>query len=231
MSNVVGEHNVDFWFIPAAHGSPLKIFVAVGSATPPTVYEHTAGYYGYDEMRGFLRQDARVAGLGEVMDWTSVWDPEAPGYQRLWEVMQATSDARGVLEGHGMGLDDSDRVSAYAAAGLSSDHHIKTGEEGILKLRSGVFIELAPAYAIDGDSLFVGGMTSRIGLTSQYAPMIATPSRLYGTGRWIIISEPRLRWAPRWKWPTPWQPTTRPGTGISNTRSAPLRLAAMRTSC
>ncbi len=142
MCNVVGEHNVDFWFIPAAHGSPLKIFVAVGSATPPTVYEHTAGYYGYEEMRGFLKQDARVAGLGEVMDWTSVWDPEAPGYQRLWEVMQATSDARGVLEGHGMGLDDSDRVSAYAAAGLSSDHHIKTGEEGILKLRSGVFIEL-----------------------------------------------------------------------------------------
>ena len=142
MCNVVGEHSVDFWLIAAAHGSPLKIYVAVGSATPPTVYEHTAGYYGYDEMREFLSRDARVAGLGEVMDWTSVWDPEAPGYQRLWEVMQATADSRAVLEGHGMGLDDSNRVSAFAAAGLSSDHHIKTGEECLLKLRSGLFIEL-----------------------------------------------------------------------------------------
>ena len=32
-SNVSGPHNVEFWLTPEKHGSPLKIFPALGSAT------------------------------------------------------------------------------------------------------------------------------------------------------------------------------------------------------
>ena len=33
-SNVSGEHNIEFWLTPRKHGSPLKIFPELGSATP-----------------------------------------------------------------------------------------------------------------------------------------------------------------------------------------------------
>ena len=143
-SNVAGDHNVEFWLEAARHNSPLKIFVAIGSATPPTAFETGAGYYGYSEVARFLEQDLRVAGLGEVMDWTSVWNPESPGYVRMWEVIQATVDARGVVEGHGYGLTSPDEVNAFAAAGLSSDHSIISAVEGWRKIQSGVFAQLKP---------------------------------------------------------------------------------------
>ena len=143
-SNVAGDNNIDFWLEAERHQSPLKIFVAIGSATPPTAFEEGAGYYGYREVARFLEQDLRVAGLGEVMDWTSVWNPESPGYRRLWEVIEATVDARGVVEGHGYGLTSADEVNAFAAAGLSSDHSIRDAMEGWRKIQSGVFAQLKP---------------------------------------------------------------------------------------
>ncbi|MEE4661362.1 MAG: adenine deaminase C-terminal domain-containing protein [Halieaceae bacterium] len=142
MSNVIGEHNVDFWLMAEDAGSPLKIFPAVGSATPPTVYERGGGYYGYDEMHDFLAQDLRVVALGEVMDWPAVSNPGAPGSQRIWEMIQATWDQRGVVEGHGSGLRSIAEINAFAAAGLSSDHEVRLADEGLEKVRRGVFLEV-----------------------------------------------------------------------------------------
>ncbi len=144
MSNVIGNNNNAFWLLAEDAGSPQKVFIAVGSATPPTAYEMGAGYYGYDEMRKFMEDDVRVLGLGEVMDWSSVWNPKSPGYQRLWEMMQATWESRGVVEGNGSGLFSVDDISAFAAAGLSSDHSIRLAKEGWDKIKRGVFAQMKP---------------------------------------------------------------------------------------
>lgn len=144
ISNVVGNRNVKFWLEAEKKGSPLKIFPSVGSATPPTIYEHGGGYYGYNEMRDFMLEDKRVISLGEVMDWPAVINPQsgsaAPA--RIWQMMQATSDQRGVIEGHGSGLTDPMSINAFSAAGLSSDHEARLPEEGYEKLRRGVFLEV-----------------------------------------------------------------------------------------
>jgi len=141
ISNVIGNDNISFWLEAERLGVPLKIFPTVGSATPPTVYEFGGGHYGYEEMSRFMDQDLRVVGLGEVMDWPAVSDPDAPGKDRIWGMIQATWDKRGVVEGHGSGLRGLDQINAFAAAGLSSDHEVREAEEGFLKLQSGVFIE------------------------------------------------------------------------------------------
>ena len=143
-SNVSGEHNVDFWLMARDAGSPLKIYPALGSATPPTAYEVGGGYYGYDEVARMLASDRRVAGLGEVMDWPAIWNAESPGYQRLWETMQATRDARAVIEGHGGGLTELPEINGMAAAGLSSDHETQVGKEAWDKMARGIFLELRP---------------------------------------------------------------------------------------
>ncbi|MFT4046888.1 MAG: adenine deaminase C-terminal domain-containing protein [Solimonas sp.] len=146
ISNVVGTHNVDFWLRAERAGSPLKIFASIGSATPPTIYEFGGGYYGYREMSDFMEQNPeRVISLGEVMDWPAVNAPPnaraAGGRQRIWEMIDATIAHRGVVEGHGSGLVKTDEINAFAAAGLSSDHEARLPQEGLDKLRRGVFIE------------------------------------------------------------------------------------------
>jgi adenine deaminase len=142
VSNVVGVHTADFWLRAEQAGSPLKIFPAIGSATPPTAYESGGGFFAYQEMADFLDEDGRVVALGEVMDWPAIINADNGGHQRLWEMIQATFDKRAVVEGHGMNLTTADEISAFAAAGLSSDHETRQADEGIEKLRRGIFLEI-----------------------------------------------------------------------------------------
>lgn len=179
MSNVVGLDNVDFWLAAENAGSPLKIFPAVGSATPPTVYEMGGGYYGYDEMDRFMRQDLRVAALGEVMDWPAVSNPGAPGSERIWGMIKATWANRGVIEGHGSGLRSMAQINAFAAAGLSSDHEVRLAEEGLEKVRRGVFLEVrADAARVLFPKLLGLGITdwSNISVTTDDRDVAATSS-------------------------------------------------------
>ncbi len=147
-SNVNGPRNLEFWLEARRRGSPLKIFPLPGSAVPPTAYESGGGYFGFDEQANFLASSPMVAGLDEVMDWPAVWNPESPSYDRLWGMIRATFAGRGVIEGHGAGLRDIATISAFAAAGLASDHEAWTPEEVWDKLSRGIFMELRP-YSMD----------------------------------------------------------------------------------
>ncbi len=154
-SNVSGEHNVEFWLAAEKAGSPLKIFPALGSATPPSAFEVGGGYYAYREVAKNMQASLRVQGLDEVMDWPAVSEPSHPGYQRIWEDMQATRDNRGVIDGHGSGLTDLDRINAFAASGLTSDHETRIAEEAWEKLQRGLFLQLRDDTAELAIPLFV----------------------------------------------------------------------------
>jgi adenine deaminase len=146
-SNVNGARNVEFWLMAREHGSPFKIFPSLGSATPPTGWEESGGYYGYGEIRDFIDRNLWVTGLDEVMDWSAVVNPKNPGYQRLWENIEATLQARGVVEGHGAGLVSPGEICAFAAAGISSDHEMRDSQEAWDKLERGIFLEIRPNAA------------------------------------------------------------------------------------
>lgn len=143
-SNVNGPKNLEFWLEARKRGSPLKIFPLPGSAVPPTAYEWGGGWFGYEEQRDFMMTSPMVPGLDEVMDWPAVWNPESPSYERLWGMIRATIERRGVVEGHGAGLRDTPTINAFAAAGLASDHEAWTPEEVWEKLSRGIFMELRP---------------------------------------------------------------------------------------
>ena len=143
-SNVNGPRNLEFWLTARKAGSPMKIFPLPGSAVPPTAYEWGGGHFGYGEQRQFLESQMMVAGLDEVMDWPAVWNPENPSHERLWGMIRATFEARGVVEGHAAGMRAIDDINAFAAAGMASDHEAWTAEEVRDKLRRGLFMELRP---------------------------------------------------------------------------------------
>lgn len=171
-SNVDGPHNLEFWLTARRHGSPMKIFPLPGSAVPPTAYEWGGGHFGYAEQAGFLRESLMVAGLDEVMDWPAVWNPENPSYGRLWGMIRATFEQRGVVEGHGAGLRDAASINAFAAAGLASDHEAWTPEEAWDKLTRGIFIEIRPHSMPD----IIGGLLKR-GLRDWSQVAFATDDR------------------------------------------------------
>jgi len=141
-ANVNGEKTPEFWRKAREAGSPLKIFLQPGSAVPPTAYESGGGYYGYEEQSRFLRDDITATGLDEVMDWPGVWDPGNPSYKRIWGMIEATIERRGVVEGHGSGLRERHEIAAFAAAGLSSDHEVWEAQEVLDKLACGLFVEM-----------------------------------------------------------------------------------------
>jgi adenine deaminase len=143
-SNVNGPRNLEFWLRARLEGSPQKIFPLPGSAVPPTAYEWGGGHFGYEEQRDFMAGHLMVAGLDEVMDWPAVWNPENPSYDRLWGMIEATFEHRGVVEGHAAGIRDLPTISAFSAAGLASDHEAWTTQEVLDKLRRGLFMELRP---------------------------------------------------------------------------------------
>jgi adenine deaminase len=147
-SNVDGARNLEFWLLARRCGSPFKIFPSLGSATPPTGWEESGGYYGYGEIREQIGRHPWVTGLDEVMDWAAVTDSANPGHDRLWENIEATLEARGIVEGHGSGLTDPGSIAAFAAAGMSGDHEARTGPEAWDKLQRGIFIEARPDSAV-----------------------------------------------------------------------------------
>ena len=143
-SNVNGARNLEFWQAARKLGLPLKIFVQPGSAVPPSAWERTGGHYDYKEQADFLSRDLTVVSLDEVMDWPAVTNPTNPAYSRVWGMIRATFEKRGVVEGHGAGIFGADNCSAFAAAGLSSDHEPWTDEEVWDKLNRGIFIAIKP---------------------------------------------------------------------------------------
>lgn len=143
-ANVNGARNTEFWQKARRAGSPLKVFIQPGSAVPPSAWEESGGWYGYEEQKRFLAGDLSVTSLDEVMDWPSVWDPANPGYQRMWGMIRATFEMRGVVEGHGSGLSDPHDISAFVAAGLSSDHEVWALDEAWDRLMRGIFTEIRP---------------------------------------------------------------------------------------
>lgn len=147
-SNVDGAGNLDFWLAHRTAGMPSKVFVLPGSAVPPTGYERGGGYFGADEQAAFLAEP-RVAGLDEVMDWPAVWDATNPSHDRLWGMIGATFGARGVVEGHAAGMTDIGDISAFAAAGIASDHEAWTPQEVMDKLTRGLFMEIRPFSSPD----------------------------------------------------------------------------------
>jgi adenine deaminase len=171
-SNVSGPHNLEFWRMARAAGSPLKIFPQPGSAVPPTAYEWGGGHYDGADQARFMASSPMVTGLDEVMDWPAVWNPDSPSHDRLWGMIGATLGGRGVVEGHASGLTKVDDISAFAAAGLASDHEVFSADEAWDKLTRGLFVEIR-IYTMPE---IVGGLLER-GLTDWSQVALTTDDR------------------------------------------------------
>lgn len=134
LANCLGLDGVRY-FLEEAKDLPQRIFVALSSATPPTLFERTGGYIGGAEARQALQWE-NVAGIGELMDYTNLFGHE----ERLWEVMEAGLEAGKLMEGHGTPLPP--EADAFMATGITSTHFSGSPEAAFELLMRGCFLEI-----------------------------------------------------------------------------------------
>jgi adenine deaminase len=136
IANVLGLDGIRFMFESAKHG-PLSMYVMAPSCVPATHMETNGAMLRSYDLSSF-KADPWVLGLAEVMNFPGViyGDPEVLDKLRTFDGT--------VIDGHCPGLSGR-ALSAYAAAGIQSDHECTTIEEAREKLRLGLTIFIREA--------------------------------------------------------------------------------------
>jgi adenine deaminase len=135
IANVLGYDGMRY-MLASSEGLPIDVYLMVPSCVPATDFD-TAGAALYaSDMHPFLRE-ARVLGLGEVMNYPGVLYKD----QKLLDKIALFRDLSKPVDGHAPGLAGG-QLSAYIAAGIGSDHECTTPEEALEKLSKGMYVML-----------------------------------------------------------------------------------------
>lgn len=131
IANVSGLEGIRY-VLNCARRLPLELFLMAPSCVPATHLETSGAYLGPEDIRRILRWEG-VIGLGEVMNFPGVLSGDT-------NVLSKIDLARGkVVDGHAPGVTGRD-LTAYIAAGISSDHESISLDEAREKLRQGMYV-------------------------------------------------------------------------------------------
>jgi len=133
IANVLGYDGMN-WMLRASEGLPLEVLLMAPSCVPATHFDTAGASLFASDLAPFVRED-RVLGLGEVMNYPGV----LAGDPRLLDKISLFWEAGKAVDGHAPGLSGPD-LSAYALAGIRSDHEATTADEATEKLAKGMWI-------------------------------------------------------------------------------------------
>ncbi|HVW90291.1 MAG TPA: amidohydrolase family protein, partial [Gaiellaceae bacterium] len=136
IANVLGTDGVH-WLLDASAGLPLDVFFMASSCVPASSFESPRRALSPGDLDALLRR-RRVLGLAEMMNFPGVVSGAESELAKLALAHHVDGHAPGVL---GRAL------NAYAAAGIRSDHEAYTFEEGLERLRAGLWLLIREATA------------------------------------------------------------------------------------
>lgn len=140
VGNVLGLAGVR-WAIEASRALPLRCLVLAPSCVPSAPgLELSGAEFDGPEMKEMLAWP-EVAGVAEVMDMRGVLD----GSPRMRAIVGEGLSSGKLVCGHARGLADSE-LTAYAAAGVGSDHELVSADDCLAKLRAGLTVELRGSH-------------------------------------------------------------------------------------
>lgn len=151
-ANVCGAAGIDY-ILDQTEDSPANVYVMMPSCVPSTSFDDNGATFTADMMKPYL-ENPRVLGLGEVMDDAGVirGDPDLCAKMALF---------RGkTIDGHAPGL-PGDALSAYAAAGIRTDHEAATFEYALEEVRRGMHVHIREGSAARNLEDIVRGIVSR----------------------------------------------------------------------
>lgn len=137
-ANVCGSAGIDY-ILDQTEDSPANVYVMLPSCVPATEYDDNGGCFTADMMKPYI-SNPRVLGLGEVMDVPGVvqGDPALHAKLELFRNM--------TIDGHAPSLTN-DRLSAYAAAGIRTDHEATSYEYALEEVRRGLHVHIREGSA------------------------------------------------------------------------------------
>ena len=157
VGNVLGIPGIRM-LLESARGLPVDFHFMAPSCVPAVVWEHAGAVLDATAIEELL-QTPGVGGLAEVMDFPAVL---AANDGMLAKVVAA--ERHGVaVDGHAPGL-TGQRLVAYAAAGIRSDHESSTLEEALQKAALGMLVQVREgSSARNLDTLLPGIVDGRLG--------------------------------------------------------------------
>jgi adenine deaminase len=140
IANVLGITGVHY-MIENARKVPFKFNFGAPSCVPATPFETSGATIDLDDLTALLDLPA-IRYLSEMMNVPGVVNQDPAVHQKL-----AAARERGKpIDGHAPGL-RGDKLRAYVAAGISTDHEAFEREEGLEKLRAGMLLAIREGSA------------------------------------------------------------------------------------
>jgi adenine deaminase len=136
IANVLGTDGVH-WLLDSSAGLPLDVFFMASSCVPASSFESPRRALSTGDLDALLRR-RRVIGVAEMMNFPGVVSGSPAELAKLELAQHVDGHAPGVL---GRAL------NAYAAAGIRSDHEAYSFEEGLERLRAGLWLLIREATA------------------------------------------------------------------------------------
>jgi adenine deaminase len=138
IANVLGPQGV-IGMYESSRGLPLDVYLGCPSCVPASPFESCKVPMGVEELEG-LRDGGYCQHLGEMMNYPGVLS----GDLEVWGKLEAF---RGMpLTAHAPGLSGRE-LCAYILSGCDGDHEATTLEEGLEKLRRGMWVMMREGSA------------------------------------------------------------------------------------
>jgi len=131
IANVLGIDGIKY-MLESAKYQPLNVFFMLPSCVPATDMETAGARLGGFDLYPFLKEKW-VVGLGEVMNFPGVLSAD----EEVLDKMKIAYGKR--IDGHSPHLSGKN-LSAYIAAGITSDHESTEISEAREKLRKGMYV-------------------------------------------------------------------------------------------
>lgn len=138
IANVAGKQGLQY-MLTACVDLPMNIYFMLPSCVPATLLETSGAVLTAEDLAEFINHPC-ILGLGELMDYPGIVSCRQ-------EVMAKLKVAcHKLVDGHGAGLSGKN-LTAYAAAGIHSDHECTTEEEALERLSQGFYVMLREGTA------------------------------------------------------------------------------------
>lgn len=121
------------WFLEETRQQPMNILVTAPCFSPPYPSMETTHPFSTDEYAELFAHP-RIVGIGEAY-WPRIIDPDT----KTLELLSLAGKHNLPLQGHAAGA-RREKLNAFIAAGISSDHEPITAEEALERLRLGLYV-------------------------------------------------------------------------------------------
>lgn len=138
IANVKGIDGIRY-MLEESEDLPLDVYVMASSCVPSTPFENAGAVLEAEDLKK-LKDDERVLGLGEMMNYPGVIGKD----EKVLKKLELFKDK--IIDGHGP-LISGKELNAYVAAGVKTEHECSTKEEMLERLRLGMYIHIREGSA------------------------------------------------------------------------------------